>query len=220
MTQLQRRLQHAFFSDIMIRAFIDRRKTQARYLVKLEGLAHCGVIKIRRVGCGWTCRTDRDNEYDVRCPYMVGDQIWVKEAFGYSRPSQKSIIYRADHKDVDATWNSGWRPSLQMRRRHSRISMTVADVQVERLQDMTRDQAMAVGVTEYLCDMRLLDEEALALEHLDADEVDDAWRNATSQRNFQRLWDSWPENKRKRQFVWETNPWTWVVTFNDINIEN
>jgi hypothetical protein len=109
-------------------------------------------------------------------PYAVGDVLWVRETWtlasrdGYrqyaglederywpstmDRPHVQSrwnwvhnVIYRADGEYVaDDGVKESWHPSLHMERWMSRLSLEVTAVRVERLQDISREDAIAEGV--------------------------------------------------------------------------
>lgn len=93
---------------------------------------------------------------------------------------------------------TGWMPSIHMPRWASRITLEVTGVRVERLQDITEDDARAEGIeqtarlvtdrdgTYWVCDS-------------DSDLVG----------GFGCLWDS----LNAKRAPWESNPWVWVIEF-------
>jgi hypothetical protein len=84
-----------------------------------------------------------------------------------------------------------WSPSIFMPRWASRITLQILNVRVERLQDISDDDALAEGVHN---------------------EMDIAWQHKddTPIGFFGELWDS---INAKRGYGWETNPWVWVIEF-------
>lgn len=84
----------------------------------------------------------------------------------------------------------GWKPSIFMPRWASRLTLKVTDVRVERLQEISEEDAIAEGVD---CECGPL----TACGHC-------------AQREFKKLWN---EINAKRGFGWDGNPWVWVVTF-------
>ncbi len=114
------------------------------------------------------------------------------------------VIYRADG---DAAWAGdddgggddrfAWKPSIHMPRIASRILLEITDVRVERLHDISHDQAKAEGVRLYT----------------DHAELGDWWHvegietySADPRRSFELLWSSVGGD-------WTANPWVWVVEF-------
>jgi hypothetical protein len=74
----------------------------------------------------------------------------------------------------------------------SRINLEITDVRVERLQDITEDDAVAEGVQYFITSGKMT-------------------RSEMSMRSaFADLWDS---INFKRGYGWDTNPWVWVVEF-------
>ncbi|NWC29005.1 morphogenetic protein, partial [Pseudomonas tolaasii] len=95
--------------------------------------------------------------------------------------------------------NKIWRhrPSIHMSRWASRILMEITGVRVERLQDITEEQAKAEGVRVYT----------------DHAELGDWWHvegiktySADPRKSFELLWSSVGGD-------WNANPWVWVVEF-------
>ena len=104
-----------------------------------------------------------DNGKVVACPFgKVGDRLWVQETWQAGTPALPSgagihplhnaytpmrdmkIIYRADGDDY--TPKMYWRSPLSMSRWASRITLEIADIRVQRLQDISAEDALAEGV--------------------------------------------------------------------------
>lgn len=83
-----------------------------------------------------------------------------------------------------------WRPSIHMPRWVSRINLEVTGVRVERVQDISENDAKAEGVT--------------------LDEVGSAIDTYPHKSAFNYLWD---KINAKRGYSWDSNPWVWVVEF-------
>lgn len=96
----------------------------------------------------------------VRLPYATGDRLWVREAFigPYAYEvneypprdwGNKPIWFPADgpvpEKHAGQFWHSA-RPSIHMPRWASRLTLTVTEVRVQRLQDISEADAIAEGV--------------------------------------------------------------------------
>jgi hypothetical protein len=144
----------------------------------------------------------KDGQWGLPCPFgKPGDRLWVRETFGQMRwdcltsrrPAEVRTVYKAGphpfDKDVPHGWQkeNRWRPSVQMPRRASRITLEMTDVRVERLHDMTDADAEAEGA--------------------EASVLSPPYRFRSS---FHVLWDS---INIKHGFGWDKNPWTRVVAF-------
>lgn len=231
------------FSAPMVRAILEGRKTQTRRVVKgkrvdddeLMRVATGAKIDDNRVyflgwGSGWTIS-------DIICPHPVGSRIWVREAWckwreGWDRSDH--IIYRADMRDANGCefsedeMTEKWHPSIFMPRWASRITLEVTDVRVQRLQEISEDDARAEG--------------CLPVVHADG-AVDCGTRKTT----FHELWNSinakpkpvyvrsdignkvishyisypWEdinETRSHRGKPWYVrgNPWVWAYTFKQV----
>jgi hypothetical protein len=118
------------------------------------------------------------------------------------------VIYRADG---EADWagdddgggddRSAWKPSIHMPRIASRILREITDVRVERLQDISGDQAQAEGVDAVMCQQYL----ETSPSRFDCKEA--------VIHGFAGLWQSTGGD-------WAANPWFWVVEFKRVQPES
>ncbi|SHL40894.1 hypothetical protein SAMN05216428_102310 [Nitrosospira sp. Nsp11] len=153
------------FSAPMVQALLDGRKTQTRRVVKLRGkdgvqATHdcwryletdslTGNQADRRNGGMhlWQHRTDIARLIEERCPYgQPGDRLWVRET--HLRATADEIHFRADgdFPEGAAKMLGGWRPSIFMPRKFSRILLEITAVRAERLQDISEADCYAEGV--------------------------------------------------------------------------
>lgn len=172
-------------------------------------------------------------------PYGVpGDLLYVRETWArmcsefhnsldYSceeNEGEHYIEYRADsgnpfpgHWDKDNIeearaegFNPVWSPSIHMPKKYARIWLRVTNVRVERLQDITLNDARAEGIR---IGGMVLGQAMMAM--TGTDNMDDAQAVAT-QDEFVGLWNS---INKKRGFPWDSNPWVWVVEFEKLTKE-
>jgi hypothetical protein len=107
------------------------------------------------------------------CPYgAVGDRLWVKEACALVNDGSPDpfLVYRADRGARNLSGQRGgitywmasdyeperWRPSIHMPRWASRITLEITDVRVQRLQEISEDDAKAEGVEFDVWDQALV----------------------------------------------------------------
>lgn len=160
------------FSAPMIRALLreaerpDTGKTQTRRLFKLQPVATDCVFRDR--GGSWYV-TDSRCEWisELRIPHAPGDRLYVREAHALLPASAyrmsdgvDQVVNPAD-RDQACVFRQGfdrssggirWRPSIHMPRWASRLTLTVTDVRVQRLQDISDADARAEGVSMILED--------------------------------------------------------------------
>lgn len=127
------RVHPGIFQPWGVRAILDGTKTQTRRIAK-ENYAG----RFERGGRQWH---PNDPEAIKACPYgAAGDLLWVREAF-YRSPLTGEIRYRADGEV------RGWRPcpSIHLPRSVSRLTLRVSEVRVERVQEISEEDAIAEG---------------------------------------------------------------------------
>lgn len=83
-----------------------------------------------------------------------GDRLWVRENFARNENQlsddrmDTSVVYAADGKGraLDNGTEKPWTPSIHMPRWASRLTLIVGAVKIERLQDISEEDAKAEGV--------------------------------------------------------------------------
>lgn len=193
------------FNTEMVNAILSGRKTQTRRPIKWKQTRFTEIAE-RDDGSLWPWAEDCERGGDIwfACPYgEIGDRIWVRETFRvHSRATDvATLVYRASvrnswteqtHRvpiavcDKPATPEK-WTPSIHMPRWASRILLEITDVRVERLRDLSEEDAKSEGITP------------------PAGGVLPGWEYRI---NFRDLWmDIYGTDS------WEANPWVWVIEF-------
>jgi hypothetical protein len=145
----------------MVRAILEGRKTQTRRVLNVERMQTRRGTSGRD---GWTPGNVEDADWrrlaaQYWCPHgTAGETLWVRETWA-PRASYRGrdpglhalasgCFYRADYQDDDPLHDEidRWRPSIHMPRRASRLTLRVTDVRVQRLQDISADDACAEGI--------------------------------------------------------------------------
>lgn len=145
------------FSAPMIRALLAGTKTQTRRLVKFSDLLAdrkptgeiVNYYGDHRIGMAFEGTT-----LVQPLPIAPGDRLWVRERFavsglGYGKKPKDAAGGKVHYfADPDNGWFSYWgsgHPSIHMPRWASRLTLTVTDVRVQRLQDISEADAWAEG---------------------------------------------------------------------------
>lgn len=138
----------------------------------------------------------------VRCPYgKPGDILWVRESHRFtgggfvSKPDYSVLTPRDFIFKADEDWNGPWRPSIHMPKEAARIWLEVTEVRVERLQDISNEDAIAEGVNHG-------DQSPKSIGGAIATMVLDA------RSEFFSLW-----TKINGEDSLDSNPWVWCITF-------
>lgn len=196
MNATQQKFKPILFSTEMVQAILAGRKTQTRRILKNQPPAQTykpiyypGQRKDLRVSF-----RNRSGLYSpfTRFKYQPGDILWVRETF--AKPPITAFGVPYIHKaGFDRTF-CGWKPSIHMPKEAARIFLKVTNVRVERLNNISENDAMAEGVIFHWYD----------------EERNIKIQNAYSL--FKELWQS--INGKKHP--WESNPWVWVYEFERI----
>jgi hypothetical protein len=205
------------FSAPMVRAILAGEKKQTRRIVRIQPsdefrphIANYCPTMVDRHGeeyPGPEVFGASDESEDRPSPFgKPGDELWVRESFcprsnGSLRMEQiQRPFYRADGDDTPrnrkpAGWK--WRPSIHMPRWASRIMLAVTEIRIERLQNISEQDAIAEGVGEDFPDYGNLNAIGECTFPMDS-----------AVGSFSTLWQSIHSVDS-----WMKNPWAWVVSF-------
>lgn len=198
------------FNTEMVRAILDGRKTCTRRLVKPQPKSKLCYTFAGSDSDTWgypnrTAHEIWGEEFKLpnditeeelskrwNPPYHTDDILYVRETWcglpvneaGHMR-GHTIYYYKADGELRPKGWRGTWHPSIHMPKEASRIWLKVTDVRVERLQDMTDDDAEAEGCFDYT---------STALGFFD-------------------VWDSTIKKSDLDRYGWNANPWVWVIKF-------
>ncbi len=174
------------FSTEMVRAILEGRKTQTR----------------RIFSCNWRHDIEDGKAYiempDGTWPELIspfgkpGDLLWVRETFCIdsrgAHGDDPGYYYKADiptYEDGPEIWPDSWKPCIYMPKAAARIWLQITDVKVERLQDISEEDAKKEGVRPNFS--MTVDFYTFA---------------------FMNLWESIYGDGS-----WVKNPWLWVISF-------
>lgn len=192
------------FSGPMVRALLDGRKTQARLVIKPQPVHDAAFVTMSNYG-RWIAKDSLGYAYLVNVPHAPGDRLWVKEAWragrGYDGASIRDmarfsrIWFEADDANDNAdAIGRRLRPSIHMPRWASRITLTVTDVRVQCLQDISEADAVAEGI------------KAHGGRFSGYGKAADQWMGPID--SFASLWISLNGTQS-----WDANPWVAALTF-------
>lgn len=207
------------FSAPMVRALLAGTKTQTRRLIKptsqTDGFTmYPQYLNGERIGSSSDpsfydlseFAVDPSNGlYNSGAPYCPGDRLWVREAWAplsaltHNDPGVQALadrgFYRADGGTVDGEI-SRWRPGIHMPRWASRLTLTVTEVRVQRLQEISKEDAIAEGIVQHGRFYGLADAD---------------WDDAVldPREAYGALWNS----INAKRAPWDSNPWVCAITF-------
>lgn len=194
------------FNTEMVRAIRAGRKTVTRRVVKpqpeerhVPGEIGCYIYR------GIPCGLDGMTNFAL---YRPGNILYVRETWGaWSRTigTPPALYYKADGDSPDGI---AWRPSIHMPREAARIFLRVTDVRVERLQDITEEQAVKEGF------------EAIPCDHPCGYPCTDCMNTGYLEPallGFVEVWNSTIKPADRTLYGWGANPWVWVIQFERIS---
>lgn len=202
------------FSAPMIRALLDGRKTMTRRVLYPQPQPDMGFIGIYapRLTAVFGYETP-DADLKVSLRYMPGDRLWVREALdmGHGPYPLCTATYVADSYPVDLraphalAWVESRKrsavPSIHMPRWASRITLTVTEVRVQRLQDISEADAVAEGAYRGKHSGRYADDYfTMAIAGI--------WF-ASARGWYADLWDRLNASRAP----WASNPWVVAISF-------
>lgn len=160
-------------------------------------------------------------------PCFPGDILYVRETFTME---EGRYYYRADfdsdylgpcdtlsggfpaecrhHPGCDGCRREStrirWYPSIHMRKEAARIFLRVKNVRIERLQEITPEDAVAEGAVKNPHYMRYGGEKCLAI-------------HGRYIAAFMALWNSTVKKEDRPTYGWDANPWVFVIEFERIS---
>lgn len=204
------------FNGDMVRAILEGRKTVTRRVIKPQ-------FKISLEGTEFECRHEKgfrdmgNNEWACRqcgygvkaitggswihAPYCPGDIMYVRETWhkyekrigkGENSHMAEFYGYKASVANSEDA-SEKWRPSIHMPKEAARIWLRVVSVRVERLQDITSEEAWKEGA-RCTCMYPVPD-------------------CAGNKAEFIKIWDFTIPKEAIQYYGWNANPWVWVIEF-------
>lgn len=219
------------FKTEMVKAILEGKKTQTRRVMNPQPEEGYGSItvgyyhptKVNKDGEQYPgdevfgAYTD-DGEWGWISPYgQVGDHLWVRETWATSKRLDRfspnyigkagtvALWYKTNDNQIDnpIEVRGKWRPSIHMPRWASRITLEITNIRVQRLQDVSADDAFEEGMSK----------EIATHLGLSTHESQEEFNFTACRRVFHELWDS---INSKRGYSWGNNPFVWVLSFNKV----
>lgn len=212
------------FSTNMVRAVLEGRKTQTRRIVDTSKRGwdaqkmrlsftqnitpdDCRfgnkAVQTEIVGfhAFFTGEGYEGHQIGVKCLYgQPGDVLWVRESFAKATIAGKEVYgYKSLEKYPSAI---KYKPSIHMPKDAARIWLQVDEIRIERLQDISDEDAIAEGIQKYGPFG-----EFKGSAHPNGGAMKfRAYSKATTA--FRDIWE-----EINGQESWQTNPWVWVIKF-------
>ena len=211
------------FKPEMVRATLEGRKTQTRRTARLKEI-NDDPDNFEWIGRGTQGEfvfgdTHWQNQIEIKSPYGApGNRLWVREnwrtlvEFNHLKPSLLPETAPIEYLATDKPILSGiTRPSIFLPRWASRTILEIIDIRLERIQKISKKDAMAEGVVQ-IGKSFLMDPEVLKIpvEYSNGTKLNDEtyWGNDNAPGAFATYID-----KISGPDTWEKNYWVWVIKF-------
>lgn len=215
------------FNTSEVQATLDGNKTAKRLIVKERALNNFNFDSTGKL-LGSFDGIDMYPSTDD-APYHISDICYVRETWNICNldieDNTITFVYKASEPETEegamtvkvsdeiydkydysmAENNPDWRPSIHMPKEAARIFLRVTDVRVERLQDITEDQAEKEGAINTIGFIHSYDNEYAEKPHTAIDD-------------FSCIWDSTIKKTDLERYGWDANPWVWVIEFERLEV--
>lgn len=174
---------------------------------------------------------DESGEWGTKCPWHPGDLLYVRETWQYTKYNNMDgdlgceVEFRDGvrkyfefndseryHQFSKFALKEGWQPSIYMPKEAARIWLEVTNVRVERVQDITEEDARKEGCTpdEINCRYSF----AMLWDSLYA-KPRPVEKNGVIICYESYPWDDVQETReyKNRPWIVHGNPWVWVIEF-------
>lgn len=223
----------------MVRAILEGRKGQTRRIVTPQYQVTSGETWTSIKTKGWMYQSKIENCDGLLrvCPYgEPGDVLWVRETWRIAHVNHKLksgdffVLQFRDYstKKIDPEFlrdkfygkpyeigaigdaYSKWKPSIFMPKEACRIKLKATDVRVERLNDISKEDAMAEGIERAGYGYKSY-EIIHAGRHKGEPNPHSVIPNNSPITSYMELWES-----INGLGAWDKNPWVWKISFKRI----
>ena len=204
------------FNGEMVQAILDGRKTVTRRLIKPQPkFKLCYTIAGKGNGTfGYPdknvykywgeefrlpdCISYEDMQFRWNPPYHADDILYVRETWSPVFVVPRRYLYKVECKEAE-NLPIKWHPSIHMPKEATRIWLKVKDVRVERLQEISEEQAKEEGAIDNRGFIHSPDNEYDSIH--------------TAKEHFKQIWNSTIKKSDLDSYGWDANPWVWVIEF-------
>lgn len=201
------------FNADMVRAILDGRKTVTRRICK-DGddytVPDMEFYSADRRTYAVHSYADTEHEHKLSiaerpCPICTGDILYVRETW---QECEWGYLYRVWPEGIHqpGTYKEmSWQPSIHMPKEAARIWLKVTDVRVERLKDITEEQAMKEGFSGIRC-------RCGGTAYACTDCYNSGWIEPPFV-GFMYTWNSTIKKADLDRYDWDANPFVWAIEF-------
>ena len=202
-------LKPILFSTEMVNAILNGSKSQTRRIVKSKSpiVSFEGILEDKSFWkpefIGNYLFDLKEGGLSVKPKYKVGDILWVRETWSFNPffeiiENNEEFLYKATDKPFDC---HKWKPSLFMPFDACRIFLKVINVSVERLNDISEQDAINEGI-------KIIHNAETNLPVYKNYLIKENLGTLNPVRSYSTLWEKINGNNS-----WNENPFVWVIEF-------
>ena len=205
-------------------------KTQTRRIIKPQPISIVSELKEHSSVPGYWIPYSEDkrmvnnnpgsrkNDCGYYCPYRIGEQVYIREIHKFIQGDGKPNDFGVEYKSGQIIWwrdNGGqfnypiiekWRSSIHMPEWAARTKPVITNVRVERVQDISEEDAKAEGaVCSWIKGDAFWGD---AYNYTSPHSFEPEKIGSTYTLGFRFLWDG-----IHGEGAWERNEWVWVYDF-------
>jgi hypothetical protein len=202
------------FSTPMVQSILKGKKTETRRIIKLDypkwdfmGFEIGNSYRKNHVAFGIK---SENNVCDlIKQKFFVGDVIWGRETFALKG---QRVFYKADNDNFENAGLKGlydfvWKPSLFMPKDVCRLFLEVENVTIERLQDISEEDAINEGLETSIVKSSIF-QTYLGYKNYYVQDAEDELYYRSPIDSYKSLWMSINGSQS-----WQENPFVWVYSF-------
>ena len=190
------------FTAQEVQAIIAGNKKMFREICKRQPYEQTKPYLIEKMVGGFSGRTAIAYPFGEPA-YQKGQKIFCKESFVDFRNNNSDIFYKSDFEinNLIETADINWKPASQMKQEHSRLTLQIKEIRVERLADISEEDAIAEGVVYPNTPVCCYRYQAYCCGNYEAEDA--SWE-------FKQIWNA---THKKPEEKFEANPWVWSIRF-------
>jgi len=189
-----------------VQAIIAGDKTQFREVIKPQPKSNINPVKLANLTRTWQWATKESRR---ECPHQVGQKIFVKESFNIFAGQ---VAYKQNLANAEKYI---WKPAQHMKQEHSRLTLLIKKISVEKLSEISKEDAIAEGMffTDY------------GKNCYNQQEAGWSWKKNKSPSEclgsaYWAFANKWNTMHKKPEAKFEANPFVWSIQFEVVKNAN
>jgi len=186
------------FTAEEVQTIIAGNKRMFREVIKPQPNSKINPVHLKECN-SWQWATKESRR---ECPYQKGQKIFVKESFN---------IFAGQVADKQSLANAEkyiWKPAKHMKQEHSRLTLQIKEIKVERLKDISKEDAIAEGMFFTDHGKNCYGQQEAGWSWKENKSLSECLGSA-----YWAFANKWNSTHKKEEHKWESNPFVWSIQF-------